>query len=109
LVSDITYVSTVEGWLYLAVVMDLASRRTVGWSMTERLQADLVCHAVQTAYWRRKPGPGRIMHSDCGSQVASDRYRKLIADFRMLESISRRPIAATRLTFHTAPPSLDQR
>ena len=89
-VSDITYGSTAEGWLYLAVVMDLASRRIVGWSMSERIQADLVCKALQAAYWRRKPGPGLIMHSDRGSQYASDRYRKLIADFRMLQSMSRR-------------------
>jgi transposase InsO family protein len=56
-VSDITYVSTVEGWLYLAVVMDLASRRIVGWSMSERMQADLVCQALKAAYWRRNRGP----------------------------------------------------
>ena len=89
-VSDITYISTIEGWLYLAVVMDLASRRIVGGSMSERLQADLVCQALQAAYWRRKPAPGLILHSDRGSQYASDRYRKLIADFRMLQSMSRR-------------------
>jgi len=89
-VSDITYLSTGEGWLYLAVVMDLASRRIVGWSMSDRLHAELVCQALQTAYWRRKPAPGLIMHSDRGSQYASDRYRRLIADFRMLQSMSRR-------------------
>ena len=72
---------TVEGWLYLAVVMDLASRRIVGWSMSERMHAELVCQALQTAYWRRKPAPGLIMHSDRGSQYASDRYRKLISRF----------------------------
>jgi len=89
-VADITYLSTLESWLYLAVVMDLASRRIVGWSMSERLHADLVCQALQTAYWRRKPAPGLIMHSDRGSQYASDRYRQLIADFRMLQSMSRK-------------------
>ena len=89
-VSDITYLHTVEGWLYLAVVMDLASRRIVGWSMCVRLHADLVCQALQAAYWRRKPGPGLIMHSDGGSQYASARYRKLISDYRMLQSMSRR-------------------
>ena len=57
-VSDITYLRTVEGWLYLATVMDLASRRIVGWSMSHRLHADLVCQALQAAYWRRKPAPG---------------------------------------------------
>jgi transposase InsO family protein len=89
-IADITYLSTLEGWLYLAVVMDLASRRIVGWSMSERLHADLVCQALQMAYWRRKPAPGLIMHSDRGSQYASTRYRKLIADFRMLQSMSRK-------------------
>lgn len=88
-VADITYLGTAEGWLYLAVVMDLASRRIVGWSMSDRLHAKLVCQALQTAYWRRKPAPGLIMHSDRGSQYASDRHRKLIADFRMLQSMSR--------------------
>jgi putative transposase len=82
--------STVEGWLYLAVVMDLASRRIVGWSMSDRLHAELVCQALQMAYWRRKPTPGLIMHSDRGSQYASDRCRRLIKDFRMLQSVSRK-------------------
>jgi len=89
-VSDITYCSTVEGWLYLAVVMDLASRRIVGWSMSDRLEADLVCQALTVASWRRKPGPRLIIHSDRGSQYSSDRYRKLITDFGMLQSMSRR-------------------
>jgi hypothetical protein len=76
--------------LYLAEVINLASRRIVGWSMSERIQADLVCQALQTAYWRRKPAPGLFMYSDRGSQYASDRYLKLLADFRMLQSMSRR-------------------
>jgi transposase InsO family protein len=89
-VSDITYCSTVEGWLYLAGVMDLASRRSVGWSMSDRLEADVVCQALKAASWRRKPAPGLIMHSDRGSQYASARYRRLITDFGMLQSMSRR-------------------
>lgn len=89
-VADITYVATLEGWLYLAVVMDLASRRIVGWSMSDRIKADLVCEALRSAYWRRKPAPGLIMHTDRGSQYASDRHRGLIKDFRMLQSMSRR-------------------
>jgi len=76
--------------LYLAVIMDLASRRIVGWSMSHRLHADLVCHALKAAYWRRKPAPGLIMHSDRGCQYASGSHRRLIADFRMLQSMSRR-------------------
>jgi putative transposase len=89
-VADITYVATDEGWLYLATVMDLASRRIVGWSMSDRIRAELVCDALKSAYWRRKPAPGLIAHTDRGSQYASDRYRALIKDFRMTQSMSRR-------------------
>jgi putative transposase len=89
-VADITYIATGEGWLYLAVIMDLASRRIVGWSMSERIKADLVCQALQSAYWRRKPPAGLIMHSDRGSQYASDSHRQLIKDYGMIQSMSRR-------------------
>ena len=89
-VSDITYIATGEGWLYLACVMDLASRRIVGWSMSDRIQAELVCQALSSAYWRRKPPAGLVMHSDRGSQYASESYRKLIKDYRMNQSMSRR-------------------
>jgi len=89
-VADITYVATDEGWLYLAAVMDLASRRIVGGSMSNRIKADLVCDALKSAYWRRKPAPGLIAHTDRGSQYSSDGYRALIEDFRMTQSMSRR-------------------
>ena len=89
-VCDVTYVSTAEGWLYLATVMDLASRRIVGWSMSDRIRADLVCNALKAAYWRRKPAPGLIVHSDRGSQYASDSYRRLVSDFAMTQSMSRK-------------------
>jgi putative transposase len=89
-VADITYISTSEGWLYLACVMDLASRRIVGWSMGERITADLVCQALKSAYWKRKPAAGLIMHSDRGSQYASASHRQLIKDYRMIQSMSRR-------------------
>ena len=89
-VADITYIATGEGWLYLACVMDLASRRIVGWSMSDRIKADLVCQALKSAYWRRKPTAGLIMHSDRGSQYASDSHRQLIKDYRMVQSMSRR-------------------
>ena len=88
-VADITYIATGEGWLYLAVIMDLASRRIVGWSMSERIKADLVCQALKSAYWRRKPSAGLIMHSDRGSQYASDTHRQLIKDYGMIQSMSR--------------------
>ena len=77
-VCDITYLGT--------VVMDLASRRIVGWSMSPRLHADLVCQALKVAYWHRKPPPGLILHSDRGSQYASAQHRQLLNDFRMLQS-----------------------
>ena len=70
--------------------MDLASRRIVGWSMKERMKADLVCDALKSAYWRRKPAPGLILHSDRGSQYVSDQYRQLVVDFGMVQSMSRR-------------------
>ncbi|KVB17034.1 integrase, partial [Burkholderia cepacia] len=67
-VSDITFVRTGEGWLYLAAILDLASRRIVGWSMSERINADLVCQALRSACWQRKPPPGLLLHSDRGAQ-----------------------------------------
>jgi putative transposase len=89
-VGDITYLATNEGWLYLAVIMDLASRRIVGWSMSERITGDLVCQALKSAYWRRKPPAGLIMHTDRGSQYASDSHRQMIKDYRIIQSMSRK-------------------
>ena len=89
-VANLTYVATEEGWLYLACVLDLGSRRVVGWSMSERMQAKLVCGALTMAYWHRKPPPGLIMHSDRGVQYAGDEHRKLIAQYRMVQSMSRK-------------------
>jgi len=70
-VGDITYIWTREGWLYLAVVIDLFSRKVVGWSMRSRMKAKLVCDALRMAVWQRQPQPGLIVHSDRGSQYAS--------------------------------------
>ena len=89
-VADITYIHTDEGWLYLAAVLDLGSRRLVGWSMGERLKADLACDALKMAYWRCKPAAGVIAHSDRGVQYASQAYRSLLKDFKMTQSMSRR-------------------
>ncbi|WP_088509277.1 IS3 family transposase [Burkholderia ubonensis] len=89
-VSDITFVRTGEGWLYLAAILDLASRRIVGWSMSERINADLVCQALRSACWQRKPPPGLLLHSDRGAQYASRAYRKLTAAFKISMSMSRR-------------------
>src|SRR3954469_4115847 len=89
-VADITYIATAEGWLYLAAILDLASRRIVGWSMSERINADLVCQALRSACWQRRPPPGLILHSDQGSQYASRAYRALAASWGMTVSMSRR-------------------
>jgi putative transposase len=89
-VADLTYIRTDEGWLYLACILDLGSRRVVGWSMSARMKAQLVCDALQMAYWRRKPPPGLIMHSDRGVQYAADEHRKLIVQYGMVQSMSRK-------------------
>jgi transposase InsO family protein len=81
---------TDEGWLYLAAIVDLGTRRIVGWAMSERMSAKLVCDALQMAYWRRRPAPGQLMHSDRGSQYVSADYRKLLKQFHMTQSMSRK-------------------
>ncbi len=77
-VGDITYIGTDEGWLYLAVVMDLFSRKVVGWSMSERMTATLVCDALRMALFRRKLPRGVVMHTDRGSQYCSREHRSLL-------------------------------
>jgi len=89
-VSDITYVWTQEGWLYLAVVLDLYSRKVVGWSMSSRMKADLVCDALNMAIWQRKPERGLIVHSDRGVQYASKPYTRLLAQHECIGSMSRK-------------------
>jgi transposase InsO family protein len=89
-VSDITYIWTQEGWLYLAVVIDLFSRKIVGWSMRSRITAQLVCDALTMAIWQRRPAAGLIHHSDRGSQYASRKFRKLLADYQFTGSMSRK-------------------
>jgi transposase InsO family protein len=89
-VSDITYISTWEGWLYLAAVMDLASRRIVGWAMQTTLEQSLVLRAVTAALLARRPAPGLILHSDRGSQYASHAYQGLLADHGLRPSMSRK-------------------
>ena len=89
-VADITFLATGEGWLYLAAILDLGSRRIVGWSMSERIDATLVCDALRSAYWRRRPPRGLIVHSDRGSQYASWAHRELVEHWGMVMSMSRR-------------------
>jgi len=89
-VADITYIPTREGWLYLAAVEDLYSRRVVGWSMAEHLESRLVVDALALAVERRLPGEGLLAHSDRGSQYASDHYQSLLARHGITCSMSRR-------------------
>jgi transposase InsO family protein len=84
--SDITYVATGEGWLYLAGFLDVATRRLVGWSVGETLEASLVCQGLQEAKTRHRPPPGLIIHSDRGSGA----YRQLLEEIRAVPSMSRR-------------------
>lgn len=86
--GDITYLWTAEGWLYLAVVLDLFSRRVVGWAMDQTMTADLVKSALKMAIHRRNPLPGMIFHSDRGRQYASESYRKLLKSHLMVPSMS---------------------
>lgn len=88
--SDITYIRTRTGWLYLAVVMDLFSRKIVGWAMSRTMSADLVCDALKMAIGARQPLPGLIMHSDRGSQYASDQYQSLLKKHGLICSMSRK-------------------
>ncbi len=88
--SDITYLWTMEGWLYLAVIIDLFSRKVIGWAMSNRMKASLVKDALSMAYWRRKPEKGLIHHSDRGSQYAGGDYRKLLGIYGMICSMSRK-------------------
>lgn len=88
--GDITYLWTQEGWLYLAVVIDLYSRKVVGWSMSSRMKAQLVCDALKMAIGQRRPQEGLICHSDRGSQYASRRYRRLLEVYGYEGSMSRK-------------------
>jgi transposase InsO family protein len=87
--ADITYVPTDEGWLYLAVVMDLYSRRIVGWSMRPHLRAELACEALEMALRSRRPDAGLLHHSDRGVQYACEAYRQMLSEARIEPSMSR--------------------
>ena len=89
-VGDITYIWTAEGWLYLAVVIDLYSRKVVGWSMGSRMKAQLVCDALTMAVWQRNPDKGLIVHSDQGVQYASHQYRQLLKGNGFIGSMSKK-------------------
>lgn len=89
-VGDITYIWTREGWLYLAVLIDLFSRRVVGWSMSERLTTDVAMNALTMAHAARRPGPGLVHHTDQGCQYASTMYRRALERIGAVASMSRR-------------------
>jgi putative transposase len=88
--ADMTYVWTDEGWLYLAVVLDLFNREVVGWSIKPRMTADMVVDALTMAWFRRRPAPGLIHHSDRGSQYASQLFQAKLAAYHMVCSMSRK-------------------
>ena len=89
-VSDITYIRTHEGWLYLAVVLDLYSRRVIGWSLQSRIKKELVLDALLMAVWRRRPTTPVIVHSDQGSQYTSDDWQAFLKSHHLEASMSRR-------------------
>jgi putative transposase len=88
--ADLTYLWTDEGWLYLAVVIDLFNREVVGWALKERMSADIVTEALSMAWLRRRPQPGLIHHSDRGSQYASGVFQALLRHYGMSCSMSRK-------------------
>jgi putative transposase len=88
--TDITYIQTQEGWVYLAAMIDLHSRRVVGWSMQPHMQASLVTDALRMGYFRRKPLPGLIVHSDRGSQYCGHEFQSALKDYGMQSSMSRK-------------------
>lgn len=104
-VGDITYIHTQEGWLYLAVVIDLYSRQVVGWSMAEHMRTKLVNDALLMAIWKRKPAKGLLWHTDRGSQYASESHRALLKLHGIKQSMSRKgncwDNAVSESFFHT--------
>ncbi len=88
--GDITYLATIEGWLYLAVIIDLYSRQVIGWSMDTKMMATLVCDALSMALFRREFPEQVILHSDRGSQYCSKDYRDLITAYNIKQSMSRK-------------------
>lgn len=103
--GDITYIPTQEGWLYLAVVIDLYSRQVVGWSMAKHMRTQLVNDALSMAIWKRKPPKGLLWHTDRGSQYASESHRALLAQHGIRQSMSRKgncwDNAVSESFFHT--------
>ena len=89
-VADITHIWTQSGWLYLTVILDLFSRKVVGWAMSVTMTADLVCRALVMAIGARRPLIGLIVHTDRGSQYASHDYQRLLKKYGLIRSMSRK-------------------
>ena len=89
-VGDITYIWTIEGWLYLSTVIDLCSRRIVGWSLGNRITKELIIASFRDALTKRRPAHGLIFHSDRGSQYASDEFVEILKDAEVIPSMSRK-------------------
>ena len=103
--GDITYVWTKSGWLYLAVIIDLFSRQVIGWSLSNRINKELVCNALQMALWRRRFPKGVIVHTDRGSQYCSKKYQRMLQDNQLVCSMSGKGCcydnAVSETFFHT--------
>lgn len=111
--SDITYIRTEEGWLYLAAVIDIYSRKIIGWQLDKRLNSDLVEKALKNALMDRRIEKGIIFHSDQGIQYASENFRKMLRDNGFVQSMSRKgncyDNAITETFFHTLKTELIHR
>lgn len=88
--SDISYIETAQGWLYLAVIIDVYSRAVIGWAMDNNMEKSLVCNALHMALWRRHFPKGVIIHSDRGSQYCSYEYQNILQSYNLICSMSRR-------------------
>ena len=104
-VGDIAYIHTQEGWLYLAVVIDLFSRQVIGWSMAAHMRTKLINDALLMAVWKRKPAKGLLWHTDRGGQYASESHRALLKQHDIRQSMSRKgnclDNAVSESFFHT--------
>ena len=104
-VSDITYIKTKQGWVYLCIIIDLFSRRIVGWECSDRINNELVLHTFLKTYWQRKPQKGLMFHSDRGSQYTSNDLKKVLRNLEVTQSLSRKANcldnAVAESCFHT--------
>jgi len=104
-VSDITYIKTKQGWVYLCIIIDLFSRKIVGWECSNRINNELVLHTFLKAYWQRKPQKGLMFHSDRGSQYTSNEFQKVLRNLEVTQSLSRKANcldnAVAESCFHT--------